>query len=287
MPAGINQAALQAFADLRRSDFKPVSFSVPLTLPDGATTTVHIAVFPRKLTALRVVVFPEAERLLNWCQRAQVPYAMTGGFFRRDTRQPLGEVWMHGMRLESFPFGAQWAKKRGALHSHRGELHIAALGDLPDEPVGDLMTAGPTLIRDGRVIVHPSAEFEGIPETWRAELDDNWTQWRAARTAIGYDERRIWSVVSDGPLTDPTFRKQVGADNAPSDGLYLWEMAEILKALGATDALNMDGGGGATLIFDQELVNEPLAGKHDAGYQPGESLREGRAIHTALAFLPR
>ncbi len=36
------------------------------------------------------------------------------------------------------------------------------------------------------------------------------------------------------------------------------EFAQIFADLGATEAYNLDGGGSATMVFDDELVNDPL-----------------------------
>jgi exopolysaccharide biosynthesis protein len=57
-------------------------------------------------------------------------------------------------------------------------------------------------------------------------------------------------------------------------------MAEALLALGATDALNLDGGGSASLVCGGRLRNTPREA-HDMPV-PG-----GRAITTALVFAPR
>ena len=40
------------------------------------------------------------------------------------------------------------------------------------------------------------------------------------------------------------------------------ELAQIFVDLGATTAYNLDGGGSTTMVFDGELVNDPL-GKSD------------------------
>jgi exopolysaccharide biosynthesis protein len=50
--------------------------------------------------------------------------------------------------------------------------------------------------------------------------------------------------------------------------------------MGARAALNLDGGGSASLVCDGELVNRPRE-------QHGIDLLEGRQIATALVFEPR
>ena len=43
-------------------------------------------------------------------------------------------------------------------------------------------------------------------------------------------------------------------------GVNLQELAEIMVNLGAADALNLDGGGSATLIVKGVLLNRPTGG---------------------------
>ena len=60
-------------------------------------------------------------------------------------------------------------------------------------------------------------------------------------------------------------------------GMTLPELADALVGLGATDALNLDGGGSASLVHDGRLCNRPRE-------QHGVDLLEGRPIVTAIAF---
>ena len=53
----------------------------------------------------------------------------------------------------------------------------------------------------------------------------------------------------------------------------------VLVALGARDAINLDGGGSATLVAGGRLRNHPRAA-------PGVPELGGRAIATALVFTP-
>jgi exopolysaccharide biosynthesis protein len=45
-----------------------------------------------------------------------------------------------------------------------------------------------------------------------------------------------------------------------SRGVNLRELAEIMLDLGAVDALNLDGGGSATLVVNGTLLNRPTGG---------------------------
>lgn len=78
---------------------------------------------------------------------------------------------------------------------------------------------------------------------------------RHPRTAVAYDpdSRRLWLVVVDGR-------------QAPySVGMSLPELAEVLEALGAVEALNLDGGGSSALVVHGELRNRP---SDEAGERP-------------------
>ncbi|MEQ9399560.1 MAG: phosphodiester glycosidase family protein [Longimicrobiales bacterium] len=70
---------------------------------------------------------------------------------------------------------------------------------------------------------------------------------RHPRTAVAYDPAtsRLWLVVVDGR-------------QAPySVGMSLPELATLLEALGATEALNLDGGGSTVMVVRGRTVNRP------------------------------
>jgi exopolysaccharide biosynthesis protein len=97
------------------------------------------------------------------------------------------------------------------------------------------LAAGPRLLRDGMVAADPA----------------NTT--RHPRTALGISARgdRVWFVVTDG--------RQAGY----SEGATLTEMADLLKGLGAINAINLDGGGSSAIVFadpqtGQRVLNRPI-----------------------------
>jgi exopolysaccharide biosynthesis protein len=63
-------------------------------------------------------------------------------------------------------------------------------------------------------------------------------------------------------------------------GLTLGELAELMAALGAHEAINLDGGGSATLVCGAQMVNCPRE-------QDGTDIPGGRPICTAVVFTPR
>jgi hypothetical protein len=70
---------------------------------------------------------------------------------------------------------------------------------------------------------------------------------RHPRTAVGWDpqRRRLWLVVVDGRRAEH------------SVGMALPELTELLEALGATEALNLDGGGSSVMLVGTQIVNQP------------------------------
>ena len=65
------------------------------------------------------------------------------------------------------------------------------------------------------------------------------------RTAIGIiDENHYIIIVSDGRTLE-------------SEGLSLYQMAEIMKSYGVKTAYNLDGGGSSTLYFNGQVINKP------------------------------
>lgn len=65
------------------------------------------------------------------------------------------------------------------------------------------------------------------------------------RTALGYNADKLFLIVADG--RQPQY----------STGLTLYELASILKELGATEAINLDGGSSSTFVVNDTVVNKP------------------------------
>ena len=65
------------------------------------------------------------------------------------------------------------------------------------------------------------------------------------RTALGYNSDTLFLVVADG--RQPKY----------STGLTLYELASILVELGATEAINLDGGSSSTFVVNDQVINKP------------------------------
>jgi hypothetical protein len=233
---------------------------------DGRATTVHVLRLPRSSYVARVAVLEPVQSLVSWCAENGVAEALIGGFYIRADGTPLGELRVDGQALVSVPFDSPWDRVRACVHMDRGGVVLRSRLELPADPGGDLLQAGPMLVRGGVCLVDLDADPEGFSAGAR-QFDSDITIGRHPRAALGLSATDYIAAVCDG-------RTQADA------GLDLTELAKAMLTLGATDAINLDGGGSASLVVGNELVNHP----HE---EHGIPLPGGRNISTALRFEPR
>lgn len=241
----------------------PVTFRVELS--DGLGTTVHMAAYDLAATQARVVTLAHREPLRDWCARAQVAHALVGGFFVTSTGEPLGELRAAGIRRPSVPFTAPWDAARSCVQVDGGEVRIARRSALPADPRGDLLQAGPLLVHEGAPVMLDGADPEGFSAA-SGQFDSDITAGRHPRAALGVGHGVLVALVCDGR----------GIDDA---GLSLGELAELMTSLGTREAINLDGGGSASLVCDGRLLNRPRE-------QDGTDIPGGRPVVTALALTP-
>ena len=95
-----------------------------------------------------------------------------------------------------------------------------------------LLAFGPSLVENGEIVVDTNSEVG-------QSMSSN------PRTAIGIiDENHYIIIVSDGRTSE-------------SQGLSLYELAEVMKSYGVKTAYNLDGGGSSTLYFNGQVINKP------------------------------
>lgn len=183
-----------------------------------------------------------------------------------------GDTSMYVVRASASAAGATPIPADGAVltaHGDRvGPLQQWQVGDtirvwigtaprLPDgRPPRELIGGWPRILEAGVNVAAAAPMREGTISR-NAEA-------RHPRSSIGLsrDGRTAWFLVVDGRGTG-------------SVGMTLVELADAMRALGAADALNFDGGGSTTLVIDGRVVNTPT----DA---TGE-----RAVGNALLVLQR
>lgn len=124
------------------------------------------------------------------------------------------------------------------MGSAREEAGVLRLG-WPAGAAGDGSTAVggfPDLLDDGDRV--GDLEVEARPSFAAA---------RHPRTAVGWDVETgvVWLIVVDG--RQPPY----------SSGMALPELVELFEALGAEEALNLDGGGSTALVVSGATINRP------------------------------
>ncbi|SEF90257.1 Sporulation related domain-containing protein [Actinacidiphila yanglinensis] len=105
-----------------------------------------------------------------------------------------------------------------------------------------IVSAAPTLVKDGRVSI--DAASEGTVDPSDLSFGYAWANTRQPRTLAGVDAKgRLLLVTVDGRLS------------GGSEGFTLQEGAAFMRSLGAVQALNLDGGGSTAMAVDGRLVN--------------------------------
>jgi exopolysaccharide biosynthesis protein len=244
-------------------------------LPDGTPINIHIARYLKSRVKPRLVVFDKQIELLTWCRKNHVKNAINGGFTMHHQDEVLGEIWTAGKQHKSIPFAAPWRDERGSIHiAPNGHIKIAPRYFLPNAPNGDLLQAAPLLVHKGSSLILPGKDPEGISSS-SEQFDDDWTgDKHYPRAAIGANDDFIFSVVTDGYGR--------GRQQGKNTGLSLGELAGLMISLGATEALNLDGGSSATLIANGKLINKVQAHiTHNY-----ETYPDGRPVPNAIIFEP-
>ena len=225
---------------------------------DDDETTVYLTRHPLARTRVSVKHFEVPTRLDQWCAANGRPEAIVAGFFVRDPYRPLGEVRLGGAGVPHEPVAAPWAERRACVHVD-GTVRIVSRDEVGSG--GDLVQAGPLLVRDGRSVIDGS-DPEGF-SAGSGQFDSDITVGRYPRCALGVSDDEVLAVCCDG--------RRSGVDA----GLELGELARLLVSFGARDAINLDGGGSSTLVHRGHLLNRPYSNDD----QPAP---ESRAIVTAL-----
>jgi len=116
---------------------------------------------------------------------------------------------------------------------------LATVPRIPRSAAPRLIIGGwPRILRDGVPIANEAATLEGTISR-NAEM-------RHPRTAIGFsrDSSMLLLFTVDGRSEN-------------SGGMTLIELANVMRELGAWQALNFDGGGSTTMVVDGKVVNRP------------------------------
>ncbi|HLG06055.1 MAG TPA: phosphodiester glycosidase family protein [Gemmatimonadales bacterium] len=174
-----------------------------------------------------------------------------------DTSAMGVDVPISGAVLMAGP-GAPAATRAALLALRSGDTVRTKIALGPWHPL-EAVGGRPALLRDSVVV--PEVDTEGQP---------GFAAGRHPRTAVGVARggRRLLLVVVDG------------RQRPHSDGMTLGELADLLLGLGASEAINLDGGGSSTLVY----MDPAAAGSPRVANRPSDPAGE-RAVGNALAIV--
>jgi exopolysaccharide biosynthesis protein len=141
----------------------------------------------------------------------------------------------------------------------RNDITSIKVYTLPDwSDVTQAISGGPYLVKDGRVYVDAREEY------FRSSL----TSKPEPRTAVGFTaNNHLLMVTVDG--------RQKG-----STGVSLFEMARLMRNLGAVEAMNFDGGSSTQMVVRGHLMNSPSV-------MGGASVASALVVRKIPSRLPR
>ena len=173
-------------------------------------------------------------------ERRQAYAAVNGSFFDMDKGNPICYLRIDGRLL-----GENTPQKNDSVNRKYYQYATLTLGPtrlwVPDSSRtwegmlsnGDIMTAGPMLLREGRYV--PQRD------------DRTFVTKRHNRTALGLrPDGTVLLVVADGRF------------HHTAEGFSLTELQMVMRWLGCCDAINLDGGGSTTMyVKSRGVVNHP------------------------------
>ena len=167
-----------------------------------------------------------SESFRSMLRRTRPTAAIDGTFFCTRTLRPTGDIVIDGQMVYRGYLGMAVAF---------GEYNTVRFVDSRDYRWTDyqsVLTAGPSLLIDGRLAVYPKDQGfrSGVHFTPRT------------RAAVG--------ITKDNKLILVT----------TSRGVYLGELARAMRAIGCVDAAGLDGGSSTGLYCNGKLISNPSRG---------------------------
>lgn len=144
-----------------------------------------------------------------------------------------------GAVLAAYGSGARGKEVQAMADGDTIRILLATLPRAPHGAVPTMIIGGwPRILRDGKNVAADAPTVEGT-------LSGN-AEARHPRTAIGFsrDSSTLLLLTVDGRSEN-------------SGGMTLVELADMMRQLGAWQALNFDGGGSTTMVIDGKVVNHP------------------------------
>jgi hypothetical protein len=154
-----------------------------------------------------------------------------------------------GAILAAYGAGARMAEVQSMMEGDTVRVLLSTMPRFPSRHPPALLIGGwPRILKDGRIVASEAPTVEGTISR-NAEM-------RHPRTAVGFsrDSSTLFLLTVDGRSEN-------------SGGMTLIELATMMRALGAWQAMNFDGGGSTTMVIEGAVVNKPsdTAGEREVG----------------------
>jgi hypothetical protein len=262
--------AAAVFGSQNRVSIQNVSSSAVLQAPGGASARVlgvnrlpgvaedcGVAGFAPTAEPRQNTVCTGASDLVVFTPQfgAPLPPAPSSGPALQAVVDGKGEVVSSGAPGGTLPAG-DWAVqaigtdeawlashvKAGTRLSLSERLRTRQGQQLRLNPATTATSAGPLLLQNGRPAIDAAAEGVFDPR----DLNDyTFSAYRHARTMIGVDRQgRVLLATVDGIA-------------GVSEGMTLTEEAALMRSLGATSAMNLDGGGSTQFASFGQVLDDP------------------------------
>jgi hypothetical protein len=144
-----------------------------------------------------------------------------------------------GAVLAAYGAGARTKEVQAMADGDTVKILLATVPHIAHGPTPAMIIGGwPRILRDGENVADDASTVEGT-------LSGN-AEARHPRTAVGFsrDSSTLLLLTVDGRSEN-------------SGGMTLVELADMMRQLGAWQAMNFDGGGSTTMVIDGKVANHP------------------------------
>ena len=174
----------------------------------------------------------------TFAQENQAIVAINGGFFDMKNGGSVDYIKVNNQIINYTKSPSPRANAVFTIHKGKVEIQQASTENTEESKKTNILLSGPLLIENNKVITFPKNPFVNN---------------RHPRTAIALTKKnKLILLVVDGR-------------NKQAQGMSLEELGQVLKWLGGTDAMNLDGGGSSTLYIkgmtENNIVNYPTDNK--------------------------
>jgi len=168
----------------------------------------------------------------------QAIVAINGGFFDMKEGGSVDYIKVDNQIINHTKSPTPRASAVFSIHKGKLAIEKASTENTEESPKANILLAGPLLIENSTIIPLKKDPFNSN---------------RHPRTAIALTKKnKLILMVVDGR-------------NKQAQGMSLEELGKVLKWLGGTDAMNLDGGGSSTLFVQgmtaNNIVNYPTDNK--------------------------